>query len=106
MGLDADLHHREKTKVGRGKMQLIPSCQQWILKIISWHTQLCANHNSVTVTFSFHFTRAGKSVGLVSSAVIICCLQGFEVILKCLTGSEETSLCNKMSHSYMVLVTG
>lgn len=79
-------------KVGQGKMQLIPSCQQWILKIISWHTQLCVNHNSGTVTFLFNFTGAGKSVDLVSSAVVICCLQVFEVILKCLTDSEETSL--------------
>lgn len=93
-------------KVGQGKMQLIPSCQQWILKIISWHTQLCVNHNSGTVPFLFNFTGAGKSVGLVSFTVIICCLQGFEVILECLTVSEETSLCNKMSHFYMVLVTG
>lgn len=47
-------------KVGQGKMQLIPSCQQWILKIISWHTQLCVNHNSGIVTFSFNFTGAVK----------------------------------------------
>lgn len=76
MGLDTGLHHKEKTKVGQGKMQLIPSCQQWILKIISWHTQLRVNHHSVTVTFSVSFTGAGKILGLVSSAVIICFLAG------------------------------
>lgn len=95
MGLDTGLHHSEKMEVGQGKMQLIPSCQQWILKIISWHTQLCVNHNSGIVTFSFSFTGAGRTGGLVSSVVIICCLQGFEVVLKCLTNSEETSLCKK-----------
>lgn len=99
MGLDTGLHRGEKMKVGQGKMQLILFCQQWILKIISWHTQLCVNHNSGTVTFLFNFTGAGKSVGSVSSAVIIFCLPRYEVILKYLTDLEETSLCNKMSHS-------
>lgn len=44
-----------KIESSEGNMQLIPFCQQWILKIFSRSDKLFVNHNGRPVKISFNF---------------------------------------------------